>query len=87
MPRKRLQKIIKGVTYKFYPDDVSVWSKGRYVDGMAHGYWVWYHRDGTVKRTGFFDMGTMVGSWFSYDEAGMLQQAIRRSVYTRREVA
>ncbi|MDR1236976.1 MAG: hypothetical protein LBK28_01920 [Propionibacteriaceae bacterium] len=83
MPRKRLQKVVQGVTYKYYADGESVWSKGKYVDGVAHGYWVWYHPDGAVKRTGFFDMGTMVGSWFSYDRKGMVRLVSRKGYPTR----
>jgi antitoxin component YwqK of YwqJK toxin-antitoxin module len=68
----RKQKIVDGVTIKYHSDGETVWSEGRYVDGVAHGYWVWFRPDGTIKRSGYFNMGTPSGRWTTYDAHGVV---------------
>ncbi|MEO3389424.1 hypothetical protein [Mesorhizobium sp. CAU 1741] len=50
--------------------DGSLWAKGQTVDGIAHGYWEWFRKNGTKLRSGQFDMGEQVGDWTTYDAAG-----------------
>jgi antitoxin component YwqK of YwqJK toxin-antitoxin module len=40
------------------------------VDGVLHGYWEWFRKDGTLMRSGFFDTGVQVGEWTTYDAKG-----------------
>lgn len=45
-------------------------ARGQTVDGLAHGYWEWFRTDGTLMRSGHFDMGVQVGRWTTYDRTG-----------------
>ena len=45
-------------------------SSGRMRDGVMHGRWTFYRKDGTPMRSGSFDRGTRVGTWTTYDRAG-----------------
>jgi antitoxin component YwqK of YwqJK toxin-antitoxin module len=38
---------------------------------QLHGYWEWYRIDGTLKRSGHFDLGNQVGEWTTYDADGL----------------
>jgi antitoxin component YwqK of YwqJK toxin-antitoxin module len=40
------------------------------IDGTPNSYWEWYRPDGTIKRSGHFDMGEPVGEWVTYDSNG-----------------
>lgn len=48
----------------------TIFAKGQMLEGKTHGHWKWYRRDGTMKRSGFFDKGKRVGKWITYDETG-----------------
>jgi antitoxin component YwqK of YwqJK toxin-antitoxin module len=48
----------------------SVRAKGWLRDGQLDGYWEWFRKDGTIMRSGHFDMGTQVGEWTTYDAKG-----------------
>lgn len=37
---------------------------------VIDGYWEWYRKDGTIKRSGHFDNGEAVGEWITYDSSG-----------------
>lgn len=63
-------EIIDGYTIKYHVNGLTKWSKGKMVDGQPDGYWEWYRLDGTIKRSGHFEMGKAVGEWTTYDSEG-----------------
>ena len=46
--------------------------KGKYLDGKLHGFWEFFRKDGTLMRTGSFDLDRQVGIWKTYDREGKL---------------
>jgi antitoxin component YwqK of YwqJK toxin-antitoxin module len=50
--------------------DGSLWVRGTHRNGREHGYWEFFRKDGTLMRSGWFDMGEQVGDWTTYDKAG-----------------
>jgi antitoxin component YwqK of YwqJK toxin-antitoxin module len=40
------------------------------IDDKPDGYWEWYRADGTIKRSGYFEMGEPIGEWVTYDSKG-----------------
>ena len=46
--------------------------KGEYLDGEMHGDWEFYRKDGTLMRSGDFDLGKQVGVWRTFDRTGKL---------------
>jgi antitoxin component YwqK of YwqJK toxin-antitoxin module len=48
----------------------SICAKGQMRDDQLHGYWEWYRKDGSLKRSGHFDDGVQVGDWTTYDANG-----------------
>jgi antitoxin component YwqK of YwqJK toxin-antitoxin module len=46
--------------------------KGKYLDGKMHGFWEFFRKDGTLMRTGSFDLDRQVGIWKTYDREGKL---------------
>ena len=69
IPDKK-SEVIDGFTIKYHANGKTIWSKGRFADGKAEGYWEWYRLDGTIKRSGYFDKGEPVGEWTTYDQSG-----------------
>ena len=67
-PKK--SEVMDGFTIKYHADGQTRWSKGKVVDGQPDGYYEWYRIDGTLKRSGNFDKGVLVGKWITYDRIG-----------------
>jgi antitoxin component YwqK of YwqJK toxin-antitoxin module len=44
--------------------------KGKYKDSNMHGYWEFFRKDGTLMRSGSFDLDKQVGVWTTYDQSG-----------------
>jgi antitoxin component YwqK of YwqJK toxin-antitoxin module len=44
--------------------------KGKYKDSKMHGYWEFFRKDGTLMRSGSFDLDKQVGVWTTYDQSG-----------------
>ena len=44
--------------------------KGEYKDGKMHGYWEFYRKDGSLMRSGTFDLDKQVGLWTTYSRDG-----------------
>jgi antitoxin component YwqK of YwqJK toxin-antitoxin module len=42
------------------------------LDGIAHGDWQWFRKDGTLMRSGSFDRGRQAGIWRTYERSGRL---------------
>jgi antitoxin component YwqK of YwqJK toxin-antitoxin module len=68
--KEKSMEILDGYTIKYHANSKSIWSKGKIVDEKAEGYWEWYRADGTLKRSGYFEMGEPVGEWITYDKTG-----------------
>jgi antitoxin component YwqK of YwqJK toxin-antitoxin module len=43
---------------------------GKFKDDQMHGSWKFFRKDGTLMRTGKFNLGKQVGIWITYDRAG-----------------
>jgi antitoxin component YwqK of YwqJK toxin-antitoxin module len=52
--------------------DGSLKSTGFTLDGVMHGEWAFYRKDGSVMRFGAFDRGRQVGIWRTFDRTGRL---------------
>lgn len=61
----------QGKVRRFY-DNGFLESRGAMRDGVMHGAWTWYRRDGSLKRTGNFRLGEQTGTWRTYDRTGAL---------------
>lgn len=48
----------------------SVKASGFELDGKPHGHWEWFRLDGSLLRSGEFDLGQRVGLWRTWDNAG-----------------
>ena len=58
-----------GKTRRYYSNGVTEYT-GVVRDGLQHGSWEWFRRDGTLKRSGRFARGEQIGEWTTYDTAG-----------------
>lgn len=47
-------------------------ANGFELDGKLHGHWEWFRLDGSLMRSGEFDLGHQVGMWRTWDRAGRL---------------
>ncbi len=63
-------EIVKGYTIKYHANGKTKWSKGKIKNEKPDGYWEWYRIDGTLKRSGHFKEGEVVGTWITYDSKG-----------------
>lgn len=77
MKQKKLE-VMDGITIKYHANGKTVWSRGRIVQGQPDGYWKWYRIDGTLKRSGYFNMGEAVGEWITYDSKGQKYRSTMR---------
>jgi antitoxin component YwqK of YwqJK toxin-antitoxin module len=73
-------EIIDGFLIKYHANNVTVWSKGKMIDGHSHGYWQWFRIDGSLKRSGYFEMGVPVGEWTTYDGNGKPYKITNRDI-------
>ncbi|WP_152287769.1 toxin-antitoxin system YwqK family antitoxin [Flavicella marina] len=49
-----------------YTDKGKLISRVPYKEGQIHGKVFYYHNDGVIRETGFYDMGKRVGRWEFY---------------------
>ena len=56
--------------YEALHKDGSRRARGHMLGGEMHGYWEWFRLDGTIMRSGSFDIGRQVGTWTTYDRSG-----------------
>ncbi|WP_372637308.1 toxin-antitoxin system YwqK family antitoxin [Cohnella sp.] len=68
--KEKEMEVVEGLTIKYHANGNTIWSKGKMVGDAPDGYWEWYRADGTLKRSGHFDMGEPVGEWVTYDNKG-----------------
>jgi antitoxin component YwqK of YwqJK toxin-antitoxin module len=75
---KKLDEV-DGYTIKYHANGKTIWSKGKIINDKPEGYWEWYRLDGTLKRSGYFELGEPVGEWVTYDSQGMKYKATMRN--------
>ena len=68
--KEKKLEVIDGYTIKYHANGATIWSKGKIVNDKPEGYWEWYRLDGTIKRSGYFEMGEPVGEWITYNSEG-----------------
>jgi antitoxin component YwqK of YwqJK toxin-antitoxin module len=44
--------------------------KGKLKEGQMHGPWEFFHKDGSLMRSGRFNLGKQIGIWTTYDRTG-----------------
>lgn len=76
--KEKKLEVIDGWTIKYHANGKTIWSKKKVVDDQPDGYWEWYRADGTIKRSGYFDMGEPVGEWITYDSKGKKHKSTNR---------
>lgn len=77
--KEKKTEIIDGYTIKYHANGKTRWSKGKIKEGKPNGYWEWYRPDGTLKRSGHFNMGEPTGEWITYDQNGKVYKVSNRS--------
>ncbi len=78
-PASKKTEIVDGFTIKYHANGTTVWSKGQVnANGDAVGYWQWFRLDGTIKRSGNFDLGIPVGEWITYDKSGQVYKVTHK---------
>jgi antitoxin component YwqK of YwqJK toxin-antitoxin module len=75
-PQKSLA--IDGITYKYHADGKTIFAKGKTKDNQPDGYWEWFRKDGTIKRSGFFIKGKPVSTWTTYDQKGKVYKVTNK---------
>jgi antitoxin component YwqK of YwqJK toxin-antitoxin module len=58
------------VVTKYHANGKTIWSIGKILNGQPDGYWQWFRKDGTMKRSGYFIQGKVTGTWITYDQLG-----------------
>ena len=53
-----------------YFKDGTLRARGQMLNGLLHGYWEWFRKDGGRMRSGHFERGVQVGTWTTYDRGG-----------------
>ena len=81
--KEKKLEVIDGFTIKYHANGKTRWSKGKMVGDKTDGYWEWYRPDGTLKRSGYFNLGEPVGEWTTYDESGQVYKVTDRGRYPR----
>lgn len=64
--KEKKLEVIDGYTIKYHANGKTIWSKGKIINDQPDGYWEWYRTDGTIKRSGYFELGVPVGEWITY---------------------
>jgi antitoxin component YwqK of YwqJK toxin-antitoxin module len=78
MGKAQKTEVIDGVTIKYHANGKTVFAKGKTKNSKPEGYWVWYRKDGTKKRSGYLDSGEPVGEWITYDQQGNVYKRTQR---------
>lgn len=81
--KQKKMEVVDGHTIKYHANGKTRWSKGKIIDGRTDGYWEWYRLDGTLKRSGHFNMGEAVGEWITYDDKGKVYKITNRGQESR----
>ncbi|MER2058150.1 MAG: hypothetical protein ABTA16_04960 [Niallia sp.] len=76
--KEKKLEIVDDYTIKYHANGKTIWSKGKVIDETPDGYWEWYRLDGTIKRSGYFNMGDPVGEWVTYDSKGQKYKTTNR---------
>lgn len=65
-----------GKRLEFYGDG-ALKAEGSMRDGLLHGNWRWYRRDGSPLRAGRFRDGVQIGEWTTFDADGNVAKVTR----------
>lgn len=60
----------KDGTFVEYYDNGWLKQRGKYRDGLMHGRWEWFRRDGSPMRSGEFLLGDKTGEWTTFTRDG-----------------
>ena len=66
-PGKKVSKEIS----PFYENGLPRF-RGEYLNDEMHGPWEFFRKDGTLMRSGEFNLGVQVGTWRTFDRAGVI---------------
>lgn len=77
--KSKPSKVVRGDTIKYHADGKTMWSKGKVKGGNPDGYWEWFRTDGTLKRSGTFKNGDLVGTWTTYDTKGKVYKVTEKN--------
>ena len=61
----------------YYHKDGSICAKGQMLDDQMHGYWEWFHKDGVIRRSEYFDNCKQVGDWTTDDRNGKVYKVTK----------
>jgi antitoxin component YwqK of YwqJK toxin-antitoxin module len=75
---KQKTMVKNGITTKYHANGKTVFAKGRTKGGQPDGYWEWFRKDGTRKRSGYFQKGKPVGTWTTYDQKGKVYKVTEK---------
>jgi antitoxin component YwqK of YwqJK toxin-antitoxin module len=78
MGADKKSEIIDGYLIKYHANGKTRWSNGKVVVGQPDGYWEWYRSEGTLKRSGHFNKGEVVGEWITYDQKGKVHKVTNK---------
>ena len=62
-----------------YYDNGNVRFRGSDLDGKPDGRWEFFRRDGSIMRSGHFNVGEQVGEWVTYDCQGKIKKVTQLS--------
>ncbi len=60
----------KGDVLTYFYKSGPVKAKGKYIDDMMQGKWVFNHEDGSLWQIGHFKDNQKHGEWIRYDKKG-----------------
>lgn len=65
----------KGDILTYYHENGNIKARGKYVDGLFRGKWIFNKKEGYLWQVGHFDEnGRKHGSWTRYNQDGSVQQ-------------
>lgn len=76
--KEKKMEVVDDYTIKYHANGKTIWSKGKIINGKTEGYWEWYRPNGTLKRSGYFEMGEPKGEWITYDGEGKVYKKIMK---------
>ena len=63
----------KGDVLTYFYKSGPVKAKGKYVDDMMQGKWIFNHEDGSLWQIGHFKDNRKHGEWIRYGKAGKIE--------------
>lgn len=63
-------RMTKPTAYEELHKDGGVRGRVHMLDDQMHGHWEWFRLDGSLMRSGSFDLGHQIGVWTTNDRSG-----------------